>query len=87
MQPERCTSPGVDADPIEGNAVANAIAHNVIVVAASGNAGGQGVDAPACDAGVIAAGASGYEDGQANGTNSGTNIGSEYVTSYTQFGS
>jgi hypothetical protein len=81
-----CTSPGVDADPVEGNAVANAIAHNVVVVAASGNSGGQGIDAPACDAGVIAVGASGYEDGQANGTNSGTNVGSEYVTSYTQFG-
>ena len=66
-----CTSAGVDPDPVEGNAVANAIAHNVIVVAASGNAGGQGVDAPACDANVIAAGASGYEDGQANGTNAG----------------
>ncbi len=81
-----CTSPGVDADPVEGNAIANAIAHNVIVVAASGNAGGQGIDAPACDAGVIAAGASGYEDGQANGTNSGASVGSEYVTGYTQFG-
>ncbi len=82
-----CTSAGVDPDPVEGNAVANAIAHNVIVVAASGNAGGQGVDAPACDANVIAAGASGYEDGQANGTNAGATTGTEYVTSYTQFGS
>jgi hypothetical protein len=81
-----CTSPGVDADPVEGNAVENAIAHNVIIVAASGNSGGQGVDAPACDAGVIAAGASGYEDGQANGTNSGSSVGSEYVTGYTQYG-
>jgi subtilisin family serine protease len=81
-----CTSPGVDSDPIEGAAVASAIAHNVIVVAASGNSGGQGVTAPACDAGVIAVGASGYEDGQANGTNSGTPVGSEYVTSYTQYG-
>ncbi|MGB6986105.1 MAG: S8 family serine peptidase [Candidatus Aquilonibacter sp.] len=81
-----CTSPGVDSDPVEGNAVANAIAHNVIVVAASGNAGGEGITAPACDSGVIAAGASGYEDGQTNGTNNGGSVGSEYVTSYTQYG-
>lgn len=81
-----CASPGVDSDPLEGQAVANAIAHSVIVVAASGNSGGQGVTAPACDSGVIAVGASGYEDGQANGTNTGTNVGSEYVTSYTQYG-
>jgi subtilisin family serine protease len=84
-----CTSPGVDQDPVEGNAVANAISHNVIVVAASGNfasSAGEGVSAPACDAGVIAVGASGYEDGQTNGTNSGSNVGAEYVTSYSQYG-
>jgi subtilisin family serine protease len=81
-----CSSAGVDSDPVEGNAVANAIAHNVIVVAASGNSGGEGVSAPGCDSGVIAAGASGYEDGQANGTNAGTASGTEYVTSYTQYG-
>jgi hypothetical protein len=81
-----CTSPGVDADPIEGNAIANAIASNVIVVAASGNAGGSGIYAPACDAGVIAAGATGYNDGQPNGS-SYTGSNTEYVTSYTQYGS
>ena len=86
-----CTSPGVDPDPAEGNAIANAIAHNVIVVAASGNSGGQGVTAPGCDTGVIAVGATGYYDGQPNasaytGTNSGVNNGEEYVTSYTQYG-
>lgn len=90
-----CSSPGVDADPIEGNAIANAIAHNVIVVAAAGNSGanghGAGLAAPACDAGVIAAGATGYWDGQANGTgytgaNAGENGGSEYVASYSQWG-
>ncbi len=81
-----CSAPGVDSDQVEGDAIANAIAHDVIVVAASGNAGGEGVSAPACDAGVIAVGASGYEDGQPNYTNSGASIGSEYVTSYTQYG-
>jgi len=35
---------------------------------------------------VIAVGSSGYKDGQANGTNSGATTGSEYVTSYTQYG-
>jgi subtilisin family serine protease len=81
-----CSAPGVDSDPLEGAAVAAAIAAKVIVVAASGNSGGEGVSAPACDANVIAVGASGYEDGQANGTNSGATTGSEYVTSYTQYG-
>jgi subtilisin family serine protease len=81
-----CTATGVDPDPIEGDAIASAIAKNVIVIAASGNAGGEGVSAPACDAGVIAVGSSGYKDGQANGTNSGATTGSEYVTSYTQYG-
>jgi subtilisin family serine protease len=87
-----CSSAGVDPDPIEGNAVANAIAHNVVVVAASGNSGGEGISAPACDSGVIAAGATGYYDGAANGSgytggNSGVNGATEYVTSYSQYGS
>jgi subtilisin family serine protease len=87
-----CSSAGVDSDPVEGNAVANAIKNNVIVVAASGNSGGEGVSAPACDSGVIAAGATGYYDGQANGSdytgsNNGVNSDTEYVTSYTQYGS
>jgi subtilisin family serine protease len=84
-----CTSPGVDSDPVEGTAVANAIAAGIIVVAASGNSGGSGVGTPACDAGVIAAGATSLGDGILNG--SGTTIGTaalpvEYVASYTQFG-
>jgi subtilisin family serine protease len=82
-----CTAPGVDPDTLEGAAVANAIASSVIVVAASGNSGGEGVSAPACDASVIAVGATGYEDGQTNGTNNGASTGSEYVASYTQYGS
>ncbi|MDE2481859.1 MAG: S8 family serine peptidase [bacterium] len=77
---------GADPDPIEGNAIANAVAHNVIVVAAAGNAGGSGVDAPGCDPGVIAVGASAYNDGTANGSGySGANR--EYVASYSQYGS
>ena len=84
-----CTSPGVDSDPVEGAAVANAIANNIIVVAASGNSGGSGVGTPACDAGVIAAGATSLADGTPNG--SGNSLGTasapvEYVASYTQFG-
>ncbi len=80
-----CTSPGTDPDTAEGAAIANAIANNVIVVAASGNAGGEGVSAPACDTGVIAVGASAYNDGVANGTGyTGTN--NEYVASYSQYG-
>jgi subtilisin family serine protease len=82
-----CTSPGVDPDTIEGEAIANAIAHNVIVVAASGNGGTAGVATPACDAGVIAVGASGYNDGQPNGSNNTGAVGSEYVITYTQYGS
>jgi subtilisin family serine protease len=83
-----CTSPGVDSDPVEGAAVANAITAGIVVVAASGNSGGSGVGTPACDAGVIAAGATSLADGTMNGTNSlGTATAPiEYVTSYTQFG-
>ncbi|HUA08745.1 MAG TPA: S8 family serine peptidase [Candidatus Acidoferrales bacterium] len=80
-----CPTPGVDFDTVEGDAIANAIANDVIVVAASGNNGGEGVDAPACDSGVIAVGATGYNDGEMNGSNyNGSNA--EYVTSYTQYG-
>lgn len=82
-------SNGVDSDPTEGAAVADAINHNVIVVAASGNSGGSGVSAPACDTGVIAVGATSLADGSRNATNSlGTPSSPvEYVTSYTQYGS
>ncbi len=86
---DSCTN-GRDPDTIEGNAVAEAIAANVVVVAAAGNDGSQGVEAPACDPGVIAAGATSLADGQPNGT--GTSAGSasspfEYVASYSDYGS
>jgi subtilisin family serine protease len=85
-----CSPAGTDTDPVEGAAVADAIAANVIVVAASGNSGGNGLSAPACDSGVIAVGATSLSDGSANGTGnmSGT-AGSpvEYVTYYSQYGS
>lgn len=64
-----CSSPGVDSDPTEGAAVADAIAANIIVVAASGNSGGSGVSSPACDSNVIAVGATSLADGTQNGTN------------------
>jgi subtilisin family serine protease len=79
-----------DSDTVEGKAVADAIAAKVIVVAASGNSGGSGVAAPACDTGVIAAGASALDDGTTNatGTFGGTSTTPvEYVPSYSQYGS
>lgn len=80
-----CTN-GTDPDSIEGNAIGNALARNVIVVAASGNAGNSTVDAPGCVAGVIAAGASAYNDGQPNGSGF-TGTRKEYVASYSNVGS
>lgn len=77
---------GQDPDTIEGNAIANAIAANIIVVASSGNEGNSTVDAPACDPGVIAAGASAYNDGQPNGSGY-TGANTEYVAGYTDVGS
>ncbi len=96
-----CTTPGVDSDATEGAAVANAIAHNVIVVAAAGNeststSSKQPVDAPGCDAGVIAVGATGLDDGTPNGssgsggnaTPAGTSVTpQEYVAYYSNAGS
>jgi subtilisin family serine protease len=87
---EDCSSPGVDSDPVEGQAVANAIAAGIIVVAASGNSGGNGVGTPACDKDVIAVGATSLADGSPNG--SGNSFGTpstpvEYVASYSQYGS
>ena len=84
-----CTN-GVDQDPVEGAAIADAIAANVVVVAAAGNDGSQGLNSPACDTGVIAAGATSLADGQQNGT--GGSAGSayapiEYVASYSDYGS
>jgi subtilisin family serine protease len=86
---EACSSSGVDSDPVEGAAVAEAIAHNVIVVAASGNSGGGVLGTPACDSGVIAVGATSLADGNPNG--SGNSLGTssspvEYVATYTQYG-
>jgi subtilisin family serine protease len=85
---------GVDDDPVEGAAVQDAIAHNVIVVAAAGNAGGLGLDAPACGSGVIAVGATSLDDGTTTGTTSYTRSVTgaspthilEYVASYSQYG-
>jgi subtilisin family serine protease len=87
---------GVDDDPLEKTAVQNALNAGVIIVAAAGNGGSVGVDAPACDTGVIAVGATGLADGTPTGSSSfsstkaakasPTNI-VEYVASYSQFGS
>jgi len=84
---DSCTN-GQDSDTVEGTAVADAIAANVVVVAAAGNDGSSPIEAPACDPGVIAVGASALGDGQANGTSS---VGSasapvEYVASYANWG-
>ncbi len=84
-----CTS-GQDSDKTERNAIANAIDANIIVVAAAGNYGHSSLDAPACDSGVIAAGASALADGQPNGSgHTGGSAGSpiEYVASYSDYGS
>jgi len=82
-------APNGDSDPVEGAAVAEAIAAKIIVVAASGNSGGKGVSAPGCDTGVIAAGASALADGNPNGSAfaGGTAAAPvEYVANYTQYG-
>jgi subtilisin family serine protease len=84
-----CTN-GADPDTLEGNAIAEALAANIIVVAAAGNGGTAGVNAPGCDTGVIAVGASALSDGAING--SGVVAGSpatpvEYVASYSSYGS
>jgi len=77
-------------DPLEANAVANALAAGVVVVAASGNSGSASLDAPACDSGVIAVGASALSDGYPTGTYSSGAPGSsaapvEYVASYSNY--
>jgi subtilisin family serine protease len=83
-------SGGQDSDPMEGAAVADAIAANVVMVAAAGNGFGPPLESPACDPGVIAVGATALADGTANG--SGKPGGSpaapfEYVASYSDSGS
>jgi hypothetical protein len=78
-----------DSDPVEGAAVAEAIAANIIVVAASGNSGGSGVAAPGCDTGVIAVGASALADGSTNGSafsGGSATAPVEYVANYSQYG-
>jgi subtilisin family serine protease len=71
---------GVDSDSTEGQAVSAAEAKNVIVVAAAGNDNGGPLEAPACDNGVIAVGASALDDGSASSP-------VEYVPSYSNYGS
>ncbi len=83
-----CAS-GQDPDSSEGGAISAAIAAGTVVVASSGNDGTGTVNPPACDTGVIAAGATGLADGQLNGK--GTTGGSpanpiEYVASYSNYG-
>jgi serine protease len=63
-------------------AVANAIANNVIVVAASGNDGKNTIDFPAADPGVISVGASALADLAPNQLAGAI----EYVASYSNFG-
>jgi subtilisin family serine protease len=85
-----CSGNGVDSDPVEGSAIANAVAANIVVVAAAGNDGSQPLEAPACDSGVIAAGATALADGQPNGASNSNGTSSsptEYVASYSDFGS
>jgi subtilisin family serine protease len=94
-----CSPAGVDTDGVEGGAIADAIAANIIVVAAAGNSGttvaGGTLDAPACDTGVIAVGATSLDDGTTTGTTgaySRSVAGAsslnplEYVASYSQYG-
>jgi subtilisin family serine protease len=82
---------GQDPDPqLEGPAISEAIASNIVVVAAAGNSSGPPVDAPACDPGVIAVGATSLADGTTNGSNKAGGAASapfEYVASYTDYGS
>jgi subtilisin family serine protease len=83
-------SGGNDPDPNEGAAVADAIAAGIVVVAAAGNSDTSSVSAPACDAGVIAAGATALADGSPNGSgnsNGSPSAPNEYVASYSNYGS
>jgi subtilisin family serine protease len=90
-----CSSSGADGDPTEGKAIQEALAANIVIVAAAGNDGSSPLEAPACDTyppngAVIAAGASALDDGQANasGHTGGTAANPvEYVASYSDYGS
>ena len=80
---------GVDDDPTEGAAVAEAVAANIVVVAAAGNSYGPPTEAPGCDTGVLAVGATSPDDGQLNGSShaGGTSTTPvEYVATYTDYG-
>jgi hypothetical protein len=80
---------GVDDDTTEGHAIQEALANNIVVVAAAGNSPGQ-LEAPACDTNVIAVGASALADGQPNGAGNSSGSASspkEYVASYSAYGS
>lgn len=68
------------SDPLESNAIENAIAGGVTVVAAAGNDGKAQIDCPAGNSGVIAVGASALNDSNP------ANI-TEYVPSYSNYGS
>jgi subtilisin family serine protease len=84
-----CNADGSDSDPVEGAAIADAIAANIVVVAAAGNGAGPPLEAPACDPGVIAVGATALADGTPNATGkSGGSAGApfEYVASYSDSG-
>ncbi len=80
---------GADPDGAEGAAIADAIAANVIIVAAAGNGTGPPVEAPACDPGVIAVGATALADGTTNGSakaGGSPTAPFEYVASYSDYG-
>jgi subtilisin family serine protease len=74
-------------DTFEEPAVASAISHGVTVVAAAGNSGDSSLDYPANDPGVLAAGASAYNDAASPRVYpaSGTNGDFEYVASYSNY--
>ena len=85
-------SGGVDPDPLEGAAITEALNANVVVVASAGNDGNASEpEAPACDAGVIAVGASAFGDGTPDGTHTSGGFGTfaspiEYVALYSNVG-
>jgi subtilisin family serine protease len=85
----QCSANGQDEDALEGAAVKEAIAAKIIVVAAAGNSGGPPVEAPGCDPGVIAVGATSLADGSPNGSSKAGGSPSapfEYVATYTDYG-
>ncbi len=71
-------SPPCDPSDPEYIAVENAIAHNVVVVAAAGNESTSALDCPGADPGVIAVGASAVDD-SVSGSDA------QYVASYSNY--